>query len=66
MKYRFEKEFRTAHPETLGETDSDFDLDNYKDWLEDEYCKLLLIDKVKEVDEIICECGEKQKTLCLK
>ena len=42
MKYRFEKEFRTAHPETLGETDAEFDLDNYKDWLEDEYCKILL------------------------
>jgi len=32
MKY--EKQFRIDHPETVGETDSHFDLDNYKDWLE--------------------------------
>lgn len=34
MKWKFEKEFREAHPETIGETDSHYDLDNYKDWLE--------------------------------
>lgn len=32
MKY--EKEFRKDHPETVGETDSYFDLSNYCDWLE--------------------------------
>jgi hypothetical protein len=32
--YQFEKQFREEMPETLGETDSHFDLDNYKDWLE--------------------------------
>ena len=26
-------EFREAHPETVGEKDSHFDLDNFKDWL---------------------------------
>lgn len=31
---RFEKEFRKAHPETVGETDREFDLSNYADWLE--------------------------------
>jgi len=34
MSWKFEKSFREAHPETIGETDSHFDLDNYKDWLE--------------------------------
>jgi len=32
MKYK--KEFRTAHPETIGETDKEFDISNYIDWLE--------------------------------
>jgi len=34
MRYTFEEEFRLDHPETVGETDSHFNLDNYKDWLE--------------------------------
>jgi len=34
MKWKFEKEFREAHPETISETDKEFDLYNYKDWLE--------------------------------
>lgn len=34
MRYTFEEEFRLDHPETVGETDSHFDLENYKDWLE--------------------------------
>lgn len=33
--FKFEKEFRLENPQTVGETDSHFDLDNYKDWLED-------------------------------
>lgn len=34
MKWKFEEEFRLDKPETIGETDRYFDLDNYKDWLE--------------------------------
>ena len=34
MRYTFEEEFRLDHPETVGETDIQFDLENYKDWLE--------------------------------
>lgn len=34
MRYTFEEEFRLDHPETVGETDRHYDLDNYKDWLE--------------------------------
>lgn len=34
MRYTFEEEFRLDHPETVGETDRQYDLDNYKDWLE--------------------------------
>jgi hypothetical protein len=32
--YKYEKEFRKENPQTIGETDKHFDLDNYKDWLE--------------------------------
>lgn len=32
--YQFEKQFRLEKPETIGEEDSVFDLENYKDWLE--------------------------------
>jgi len=31
---RFEQEFRLAFPETVGETDKEFDLSNYVEWLE--------------------------------
>ncbi len=34
MKFKYEKEFREAHPETTGEKDSAFDLYNYTEWLE--------------------------------
>lgn len=34
MKFKYEKEFRKAHPETIGEKDSIFDLVNYTEWLE--------------------------------
>ena len=34
MRYTFEEEFRLDHPETVGEPDIHFDLENYKDWLE--------------------------------
>lgn len=30
----FEKEFRLAHPETIGETDKTFDMYNYAEWLD--------------------------------
>ncbi|WP_088656031.1 hypothetical protein [Geofilum rhodophaeum] len=32
--YQFEKQFRLENPQTIGEEDSVFDLENYKDWLE--------------------------------
>lgn len=32
--WKFEKQFRESEPQTIGETDKHFDLDNYKDWLE--------------------------------
>ena len=45
MRYTFEEEFRLDHPETVGETDSHFDLGNYKDWLEAQ-----LIEARKQLD----------------
>ena len=38
---KFEKEFREAHPETIGETDRAFDESNYTDWMEKQYSELL-------------------------
>jgi hypothetical protein len=40
MSFKFEKEFREAYPETVGETDSEFDTSNYADFLEDRLLKL--------------------------
>ena len=37
--FKFDKEFRESHPETIGETDYEFDLENYKDWLEKQLVK---------------------------
>lgn len=34
--WKYEQEFRIDKPETVGETDKNFDLDNYKDWLEEQ------------------------------
>ena len=46
MKY--EKEFRAAHPETVGESDGWFDISNYAEWLEDSFI-------ASEVDRVIEE-----------
>lgn len=37
MKHTFDIQFRAAHPETIGETDKEFDTYNYIEWLETEY-----------------------------
>ena len=34
MIYKYEEQFRAENPQTIGETDQQFDLSNYKDWLE--------------------------------
>jgi hypothetical protein len=51
--YKYEKEFRKENPQTIGETDKHFDLDNYKDWLE----KKLegTIETLSEVAELLDE-----------
>lgn len=35
MAFQYEDQFRKYNPETIGEADKHFDLDNYKDWLEE-------------------------------
>lgn len=35
MSFKYEKQFRKENPQTIGEVDAIFDLDNYKDWLEE-------------------------------
>ena len=45
----FEKQFRRDKPENIGETDSIFDLDNYKNWLEEKLQNC--IDTMEEVAE---------------
>ena len=34
--WKYELEYRIDKPKTEGETDKHFDLDNYKDWLEEQ------------------------------
>ena len=41
MKTELKKQFRKDNPQTIGETDSHFDLSNYNDWLENKYFELL-------------------------
>lgn len=33
--FKYEEQFRKENPQTIGETDVIFDLENYKDWLEE-------------------------------
>lgn len=48
--YKFEEQFRKDNPQTVGEKDKHFDLDNYKDWLEEKYQT-----DVKELKESLTE-----------
>ena len=49
MKWKYEKEYREKHPETIGETDREYDLDNYKDFLE-EFIALAL-SRIEELEK---------------
>ena len=73
--WRYEQEFRIDKPETEGETDKCFDLDNYKDWLEEQLTncrKQLSIHIVSnsiatEYAEFCVRCDrEKLPLLCLE
>ena len=58
MKWKFEEEFRLDKPETIGETDRHFDLDNYKDWLEYQLAearKQLSLFAVSNNEVAVCE-----------
>jgi len=45
----YEKQFREDNPQTVGEQDPIFDLDNYKDWLEEK------LEQNLEAIEEICD-----------
>lgn len=70
MRYTFEEEFRLDHPETVGETDSQFDLENYKDWLEAQLIEsrkqLALYNVVGQSEQLTCECVGLGSTECNK
>lgn len=54
--WKYEQEFRIDKPETAGETDKHFDLDNYKDWLEEQLTdcrKQLSIQRVNQQRELL-------------
>jgi len=34
-KFKFEEQFRAENPQTIGEADKHYDLENYKEWLEE-------------------------------
>jgi hypothetical protein len=56
--WKYEQEFRIDKPETVGEKDKHFDLDNYKDWLEEQLTdcrKQLSIQRVVWQSEQLCE-----------
>lgn len=55
MNYKFEQEFRKDNPQTIGETDKHFDLDNYKDWLESKLSEALKPHQSKSAEEIARE-----------
>jgi hypothetical protein len=57
--WKYEQEFRIDKPETDGETDKHFDLDNYKDWLEEQLTdcrKQLSIQRVSNQRELLIDC----------
>lgn len=56
MGWKFEKEFRIAKPETIGETDRHFDLDNYKDWLEEQLVEARSKLHLDAVSGSVCDC----------
>lgn len=59
--WKYELEYRIDKPETEGETDKHFDLDNYKDWLEEQLtnCRkqlsILLVSKSFTSEEVVNE-----------
>jgi hypothetical protein len=60
--WKYEQEFRIDKPETIGETEKYFDLDNYKDWLEEQLTdcrKQLSIERVVgQSEQLVCDvCG---------
>ena len=55
MKFKYEKEFREAHPETIGEKDSAFDLCNYTEWLETKVSRVELPVKPANAEKEIFE-----------
>ena len=67
MRYTFEEEFRLDHPETVGKTDSHFDLGNYKDWLEAQLIEarkqLALYNVVGRSEQLPCDYCEEHKPL---
>ncbi len=55
--YKYEQQFRKDNPQTIGETDKVFDLDNYKDWLQEMIFEQLecLTDIVNNSDKMISD-----------
>jgi len=64
--WKYEQEFRIDKPETVGETDKHFDLDNYKDWLEEQLTdcrKQLSIQRVVgRSEQLVCDHPEDEQT----
>jgi hypothetical protein len=61
MSWKYEKEFRADHPETIGETDKELDLDNYKDWAELKIEKLFSMHFVSISLPECTNCGKRMK-----
>lgn len=52
MKFKYDKEFRADHPETVGEIDTQFDTSNYVEWLEKKYGELLIEQNAPTLEDV--------------
>ena len=60
-KFKFEKQFRAENPQTIGETDKLYDLDNYKEWLESKV--VLLVCELDKIANAPLPCNEHENSV---
>jgi hypothetical protein len=58
--WKYKEEYKLDKPETIGETDYTFDLDNYREWLEEQLteCRkqLSIANVVGQSEQLVCDC----------
>ena len=57
--WKYKEEYKLDKPETIGETDYTFDLDNYREWLEEQLteCRkqLSIANVVGQSEQLLCD-----------